>query len=469
MSAVIRIPFPLRRFTDNRSFIDTDANTVHEALESIFDKFPKLRQQLIDENGQLRNLVNIFIDQDDVKNRGGLKTSLPDKCKMRITLADTVGNSDLLLPELTRYSRHLLLPEVGETGQKKLKAAKVLIVGAGGLGCPAALYLAAAGVGLLGIVDSDVVEESNLQRQILYNIDDIGNSKAECAREKLSRLNPFIEVKVYNEVLTSQNALRIIKSYDLVIDGTDNFPTRYLVNDACVLLGKPNCYGSVYRFEGQASLFGYKNGPCYRCLVPTPPSPERVSSCAEAGVFGVLPSIIGSIQATEAIKIITGIGNTLSGRFLTFDALCMDFHEFMIQRDDRCKICGDDPSIFELIDYQQFCRPESTKETVVPEINPIELKQRLEKGDSITMLDVREEFEIKISNLKNAIHIPMNSVEDRLEELNPQDEFIVYCSIGLRSARICNLLKERGFNNVLNLKGGINAWANDVDPDMIIY
>ncbi len=388
---------------------------------------------------------------------------------MRITKEEAVVNSGLMLPELTRYSRHLLLPEVGETGQKKLKAAKVLIVGAGGLGCPASLYLAAAGVGHLGIVDSDVVEESNLQRQILYNIDDIGNSKVDCAREKLTRLNPYIEVKTYNEVLTSQNALGIIKNYDLVIDGTDNFPTRYLVNDACVLLGKPNCYGSIYRFEGQASLFSYKSGPCYRCLVPNPPPPELVSSCAEAGVFGVLPSIIGSIQATEAIKVITGIGKTLSGRFLTFDALDMDFHEFMIRRDNSCKICGDDPSIFELIDYQQFCRPESSKEAVVPEINPTELSQRLERGDSITLLDVREEFEIKISNLKNAVHIPMGSVVDRLEELNPEVEFIVYCSVGLRSARICSLLKERGFSHVLNLKGGINAWATDVDPDMTIY
>ncbi|MBT4262958.1 MAG: molybdopterin-synthase adenylyltransferase MoeB [Deltaproteobacteria bacterium] len=469
MSAVILIPSPLRRFTDNRSCINTDANTVGDALNCLFDEFPNLRQQLIDENGQLRKFVNIFVNQDKVKNAGGLKTTLPDKCKMRITQVVTDSNSELMLPELTRYSRHLLLPEVGETGQKKLKAAKVLIIGAGGLGCPASLYLAAAGVGHLGIIDSDVVEESNLQRQILYNIDDIGISKVECAQEKLSRLNPYIEVKAYNVVLTSQNALGIIKNYDLVIDGTDNFPTRYLVNDACVLLGKPNCYGSIYRFEGQASLFSYKNGPCYRCLVPNPPPPELVSSCAEAGVFGVLPSIIGSIQATEAIKIITGIGKTLNGRFLTFDALGMDFHEFTIRRDDRCEICGDDPSIFELIDYQQFCRPESSKEAVISEISPIELKQKLERGDSITILDVREEFEIKISNLKNTVHIPMNSVEDRLEELNPQDELIIYCSVGLRSARICNLLKKKGFNNVLNLKGGINAWANDVDPDMTIY
>lgn len=377
---------------------------------------------------------------------------------------------ELTSQELSRYSRHLILPQIGEIGQKKLKAAKVLIVGAGGLGSPVSLYLAAAGVGTLGLVDADVVDDSNLQRQILYGVSDLGKSKAEQAKKRLLDLNPHIQVNTYLEFLSAQNAIAIIQNYDLVIDGTDNFPTRYLVNDACVLLKKPNCYGSILRFDGQASVFHYDGGPCYRCLFPEPPPPSSVPSCAEGGVLGVLPSVIGSIQANEAIKIITGIGKTLSGRLLLYNALEVTFEELKLKRNPQCTVCGDSPTIKELIDYQEFCGiPEVSEPSGYEEITVQEFQLLRASDQPPLVLDVREPYELQISRFEESLHIPQEQVSERLGELNPDQEIIVHCKGGGRSAKISEFLSKNHFTQVKNLKGGINAWAKEIDPTMQTY
>ncbi len=355
-------------------------------------------------------------------------------------------------------------------GQQKLKAAKVLVVGTGGLGSPVLLYLTAAGIGTLGLVDFDVVDESNLQRQILFGVDVLGESKTQSARKRLSELNPNLNIDVHETRLTSENALEIIQNYDLVIDGTDNFQTRYLVNDACVIMGKPNVYGSIFRFEGQASVFNYDGGPCYRCLYPEPPPPGLVPSCAEGGVLGVLPGIIGCIQANEAIKIITGIGTTLKGRFLLYDALDMDFQEVSLRKNPECPACGDQPTVTELIDYDQFCGinlPEPDHEW--GEITVTELNQRIQSGESPFILDVREEHEVVVAKIEGTSHIPMNQVMARLDEIDPDADIIVQCKTGGRSAKICTLLTEHNFQNVKNLKGGITAWSRIIDPSVPLY
>ncbi|MBR9911544.1 MAG: molybdopterin-synthase adenylyltransferase MoeB [Gammaproteobacteria bacterium] len=372
--------------------------------------------------------------------------------------------------ELARYSRHLTLPEFGKLGQQKLKAAKVLVVGAGGLGSPLCLYLAAAGVGTLGIVDPDRVDESNLQRQVLFGVSDIGENKAARAARRLQDLNPNTRTRVYDTALTAANALEIIGDYDLVIDGTDNFPTRYLVNDACVILGKPNVYGSIFRFEGQASVFHHQGGPCYRCLFPQPPPPGSVPSCAEGGVLGVLPAIIASIQATEAVKIITGMGTSLSGRLLLYDALDMKFEELRLHRNTDCLVCGDNPSVRQLIDYQQFCGvPSQAPAAAYPEISVQVLKQRLEAGESLLIVDVRESYERDICKLPNSVHIPMQALAEHLPELPREREIIVHCKSGGRSAMVCEQLLAEGFTAPTNLKGGILAWADEIDSDMTRY
>lgn len=374
-------------------------------------------------------------------------------------------STDLNPAELSRYSRHLTLPNFGAAGQQKLKAARVLVVGAGGLGSPLLLYLTAAGVGTLGIVDGDTVDESNLQRQVLFGLSDLGLGKAQQAAKRLADLNPFIQTVVYNTTLTSANALEIIADYDLVIDGTDNFPTRYLVNDACVLLGKPNIYGSIFRFEGQASVFNDEGGPCYRCLYPEPPPPGMVPSCAEGGVLGVLPAVIASIQATEAIKIITRIGNTLSGRLLLYDALRMQFDELKLRKNPDCPVCGANPTVRELIDYQEFCGiPSQKPQTSWRDITVQTLKQRLDRGENLTILDVREPYEWEICHLQNAHHIPMGRVAESLDRFDREQEIIVHCKSGERSAKICQLLQENGFKKPVNLIGGILAWANEIEP-----
>jgi sulfur-carrier protein adenylyltransferase/sulfurtransferase len=381
---------------------------------------------------------------------------------------------ELTQDDLTRYSRHLILPEVGVEGQRKLKAARVLCVGTGGLGSPLALYLAAAGVGTLGLVDLDVVDASNLQRQIIHSTADIGRKKLDSAEEKLKALNPALNVVKHETMLSSANALDILKDYDVVVDGTDNFPTRYLVNDACVLLGKPNAYGSIFRFEGQASVFAAKDGPCYRCLYPEPPPPGLVPSCAEGGVLGILPGLIGVIQATEVIKLILGIGEPLIGRLLLVDALKLRFRELKLRKNPDCPVCGTHPTVTKLIDYEQFCgiRPETKEEQAVkngiPQLSVKDLKKRMDAGENLFILDVREPFEYQIANIGGKL-IPQGEVPQRLAEIDRNREIIVQCKSGGRSQRIAELLKESGYPKVANLSGGILAWSDQIDPSVPKY
>jgi adenylyltransferase/sulfurtransferase len=384
------------------------------------------------------------------------------------------------LPELTneevkRYSRHLIMPEVGVDGQRRLKAGSVLCVGAGGLGSPAAMYLAAAGVGRIGVVDFDVVDFSNLQRQIIHGTPDVGRSKLASARDRLHAINPHVEIEGYETAVTSENALKLFEPYDVILDGTDNFPTRYLTNDACVLLGKPNAYGSIFRFEGQASVFATKEGPCYRCLYPEPPPAGLVPSCAEGGVLGVLPGVIGVIQATEAIKLIARIGEPLIGRFLIYDALRMRFRELKLRKDPDCPVCGTHPTVTKLIDYEQFCglRPASESATVNQsngqEITSVELKQRLDRGDAVRIIDVREPNEFQINRIPRAELIPLGEIPRRYAELDPDEEIVVHCKMGGRSAKAADFLRSVGFKRVLNLKGGIVDWIDKVDPSQPKY
>ncbi len=395
-----------------------------------------------------------------------------EKMQIETTQLEKESLPDLTQREISRYSRHLLLPEVGIEGQRKLKQAKVLIVGAGGLGSPVSLYLAAAGVGTLGIVDFDIVDETNLQRQILYTTEDVGKPKLERAKKRLQALNPEITIKTYETPLTSENALEIIKDYDIVIDGTDNYPTRYLVNDACVLLNKPNVYGSIFRFDGQASVFWAEKGPCYRCLYAEPPPPGLVPSCAEGGVLGVLPGLIGAIQATEAIKLIIGEGEPLIGRLLILDALDMRFREVKLEKNPQCPICGENPTIKELIDYEQFCGISPTPTEHLgssDEITPEQLAQLLQNGVPIQLIDVREPHERKISKIEPSLLIPLAMIPEQAKALDRERLTVVYCRTGGRSARATEILKDLGFKNVKNLIGGVNEWARKIDPKQPIY
>jgi molybdopterin/thiamine biosynthesis adenylyltransferase/rhodanese-related sulfurtransferase len=374
--------------------------------------------------------------------------------------------------EVQRYSRHLIMPEVGMEGQLKLKRARVLTIGTGGLGAPLGLYLAAAGVGHLGLVDFDVVDSSNLQRQVTFTTADVGKPKSEAAKARLSALNPAIEIVSYETRLTSDNALELFRDYDIIVDGTDNFPTRFLVNDACVLLGKPNVYGSIFRFEGQATVFGYPGGPCYRCLYPEPPPPGLVPSCAEGGVLGVLPGIVGSIQAMETIKLILGTGEPLVGRLLLFDALAMRFRELKLKKNPDCPLCGEHRTLTKLIDYEEFCgiRGEETPAMTdgIQEITATELKARQDRGDKVFILDVREPHEYQICNLNGKL-IPLGELPRRVNELDSSVEMVVHCRSGKRSADAIHFLQTAGFRKLLNLKGGVLAWADEVDPRMPKY
>jgi adenylyltransferase/sulfurtransferase len=371
--------------------------------------------------------------------------------------------------ELARYSRHIIIPEFNIEGQKKLKAAKVLVIGTGGLGSPMLLYLAAAGVGTIGIVDFDVVDDSNLQRQVLFTVDDVGRSKVEAAKERIEKLNPHVNVIAYNTHLSSANALEIFKGYDVVADGTDNFPTRYLVNDACVLTGIPNIYASIYRFDGQVSVFNYNNGPNYRDLYPEPPPPGLVPSCAEGGVLGVLPGIVGSLQANEVIKVITGIGETLSGRLFSFDALNFTTRIFKVQKDKSNPLTGENPTIKELIDYQQFCGifPEK-EEDAVREITVQELKNKIDSHEDFQLIDVREKHEYDFVNIGGEL-IPLNTVLEKAEKITKDKPVILYCKTGVRSAKAIQALREKGFTNLYNLKGGITAYAKEIDKSLPVY
>jgi molybdopterin/thiamine biosynthesis adenylyltransferase/rhodanese-related sulfurtransferase len=397
--------------------------------------------------------------------------TLPDVKPADVKPAEATSAAVLSNDEILRYSRHLIMPEVGMEGQQKLKAAKVLCIGAGGLGSPLALYLTAAGVGTLGIVDFDVVDYTNLQRQIIHTTNDVGRKKLDSAGEKLKAINPFLNLRTFDMKLTSANALELFREFDIVADGTDNFPTRYLVNDACVLTGKPNVYGSIFRFEGQASVFATEDGPCYRCLYPEPPPPGLVPSCAEGGVLGILPGLVGVIQATETIKLILGQGDSLVGRLLLVDALGMKFRELKLRKNPDCPICGTHRTIHELIDYDQFCGIRGQEEPSgndIPSISVAELKKKLDAKADVFILDVREPHEYQICNL-NGYLIPLGDLPKRMNELDSSREIVAHCKMGGRSAKAVNLLRRAGFTKVYNLTGGILAWADQVDPKMPKY
>ena len=479
MAHRILIPTPLRPFAGKQDVVEVEGSTVGDALQRLVGQFGDLRRHLYNDDGKLRSFVNIYVNDEDIRHLDREQTTL--KAGDTISIVPSVAGGsgaavdapELSREEVQRYSRHLIMPEVGLDGQRKLKAARVLCVGAGGLGAPAAMYLAAAGVGTLGLVDFDVVDASNLHRQIIYGTPDVGKRKLDAARERLNAMNSAVKVVTHELALTSKNALDVFKDYDIILDGTDNFQTRYLVNDACVLLGKPNAYGSIFRFDGQASVFGVKGGPCYRCLYPEPPPPGLVPSCAEGGVLGVLPGVIGIIQATEAIKLILGTGQPLVGRLLLYDALQMRFRELKLRRDPECPICGDHPTIHALIDYDQFCGvvPAHAEPAAVDgsEVTVEELKAKLDRGDNVFVLDVREPNEYQICRIEGSKLIPLGELARRTEELDRDREMIVHCKMGGRSAKAVALLQERGFTRARNLKGGILAWIDRVDPSQSKY
>ena len=492
MAVTVLIPTALRQFTGGKSEVAVEAATVGEALDKVTGEHAGLRQNLYGEQNSLRSFVNVYVNDDDIRHSGRLDTPVKDGDTVSIIPAIAGGAAteqdvkpqgdslpSLSNEEVARYSRHLIMPEVGVGGQKKLKAARVLMIGTGGLGAPLGMYLAAAGVGTLGLVDFDVVDASNLQRQIVHGTKDVGRPKIESARDRLSDINPHIRIEGFETRLTSENALGLFREFDIVVDGTDNFPTRYLVNDACVLTGKPNVYGSIFRFEGQASVFWAERGACYRCLYPEPPPPGLVPSCAEGGVLGVLPGIVGAIQANETIKIILGGGEPLINRLLLFDAWKMRFRELKLRKDPECPVCGERATIKELIDYEEFCglRPRPAAETKpieetrqMEEITATDLKQRLDRGDDIQIIDVREPNEYDVARIPGAKLIPLGQVVGRQEEIDPERETVVHCKGGVRSARAIEALTGAGFRGKLvNLKGGITAWSNDVDPSVPKY
>ena len=478
MLVKILIPTPLRHYVDKKESVEFDAATVGELMELLVAAHPDLRKHLYTEDGALRSFVNIYVNDEDIRYLEQDKTSVSKKDVVSIVPSIAGGTSEgssnegsLSPDEILRYSRHLIMPEVAMEGQVKLKSAKVLLVGAGGLGAPLGLYLTAAGVGRIGLVDFDVVDFSNLQRQVTFGTKDVGKSKLEAARTRLQDLNPEIQIDLFEEKLTSDNALDIIRDFDIVADGTDNFPTRYLVNDACVLLGKPNVYGSIFRFEGQSTVFATEDGPCYRCLYPEPPPPSLVPSCAEGGVLGVLPGIVGSIQANETIKLILGKGESLAGRLLLFDALKMTFRELKVRKNPDCPICGPKRTIHELIDYDEFCGirgEEAAPDVRVPEMTPRELKARIDAGDDTFILDVREPHEVQICHLGGHL-IPLGEVPARIHELDSARDIVVHCRSGVRSAAAVDFLRQAGFRKVWNLRGGILAWSDEVDPSIPKY
>jgi adenylyltransferase/sulfurtransferase len=522
MSNTILIPTPLRPYVDKQESVEVKGATVGEALANLTTQYGDLRRHLYTDEGRLRSFVNVYLNDEDIRYlqkeqtplnagdtlsivpsvAGGSGAALGEGTTVGQTAPGKTAAAPAALPtlsnlEIQRYSRHLILPEVGMEGQRKLKAARVLCIGAGGLGSPVALYLAAAGVGTIGLVDFDSVDISNLQRQIIHGTSDIGRSKLQSAKDRINEINPEVKVETYEVALSSQNALELFKGYDVVLDGTDNFPTRYLVNDACVLLGIPNAYGSIFRFEGQASVFATKDGPCYRCLYPEPPPPGLVPSCAEGGVLGVLPGMIGMVQATEAVKLILGVGEPLIGRFMIYDALKMKFRELKLRKDPDCPVCGTHPTVTELIDYEQFCgvapptgqsaAAESEAASVraaatagqaggvqmgpggIPEITVQDLKARIDAGEDLQILDVREPHEVQICRIENSIVIPLGDVPKRATELDPKRELIVHCKMGGRSAKAVAYLRENGYPQAVNLKGGILDWIDKVDPTQPKY
>jgi adenylyltransferase/sulfurtransferase len=482
--AKVLIPTPLRQFTGKQDSVAVAGATVGEALNALTAQYPDLRRQIFNDEGKVRSFVNVYLNDEDVRYLGKDATAVKDGDTISL-VPSIAGGSALATPpaeaalsneEILRYSRHLIIPEVGMEGQQKLKAAKVLLIGAGGLGAPLGLYLTAAGVGRIGIVDFDVVDSTNLQRQVIHSTADVGRKKIDSAAEKMRGINPNVTVVKHEAALTSENALEILKDYDYIVDGTDNFPTRYLVNDACVLLGKPNVYGSIFRFEGQATVFAYEGGPCYRCLYPEPPPPGLVPSCAEGGVLGILPGTIGLIQATETVKLILGIGEPLVGRLLLYDALGMRFRELKLRRNPECPVCGDRPTITKLIDYHQFCgvpnpKQAAQEETKVNEgeIEVTEVKRKMDAGEKFTLIDVREPHEYRIASIPGAQLIPLGEFPKRVGEFDPEADVVIHCKSGMRSAKACGIMRQAGFKHVRNMKGGILAWSDQVDRSVPKY
>jgi adenylyltransferase/sulfurtransferase len=471
MPVVVHIPTPLRPYVEGRDEVAAEFGTVAEVLERLTNDYTKLRVHLMHQDGHLRNFVNVYVNDRDIRELDGEDTRVVDGDQISIVPAIAGGAApvETALPELSheevlRYSRHLILPEVGPEGQRRLKAARVALIGAGGLGSPVSLYLAAAGVGTIGLVDFDVVEATNLQRQIMHGTAAVGDSKLDSAEARLKDLNPNTHVEAFDTRLTSENALEILRDFDMVVDGTDNFPTRYLVNDACVMLGKPNVYGSIFRFEGQASVFHAQVGPCYRCLFREPPPPGLVPSCAEGGVLGVLPGIIGSIQALETIKLILGQGSTLIGRLVLFDALKFTLRELQLRKDPGCSLCGEYPTFNELIDYEAFCGVGAEPTYDGPEVTATELAGELEENSELVLIDVREPIEWEICHIDRATLIPLGQLPERLNELDGHTQIVTHCRTGVRSMQALEILKAAGFANVRSLAGGINAWSTDVDP-----
>ena len=495
----MQLPMALREYTAGASSIETDAPDVSAALSQLSVRHPLLRRHLFTDAGDLRGYVRVYLNDDDISElehgprtplstgdvilivpsiAGGEHVAASPPGEPRVPAGDLAAATAATFSrdETSRYARHIALAEVGWDGQQKLRAARVAIVGAGGLGSPVGLYLAAAGVGTIGIIDFDVIDLSNLQRQVLYGTGDVGRWKVDVAAGRLRALNPDIDVITHDVRLTRDNALDILRDYDIVIDGTDNFPTRYLVNDACVLLGRPYVYGSILRFEGQVSVFTGRTAPCYRCLFREPPPPGLVPSCAEGGVIGVLPGIIGSLQALEAIKLIIGRGDTLIGRLALFDALSFRWRELRLRRNPDCPVCGDRPTVTALIDYDEFCAPgehrmDAPQNNAIPHITAAELKQRIDAGENIAIIDVREPFEWDIANLAEygARLIPLDQVLDRRSEIDPLADVVIHCRSGSRSAGAIRQLRAHGFDRLLNLKGGIRGWAEEIDPDMATY
>ena len=477
--ATVYIPTPLRPCAGNQECLELAGSTVSEVLANLTEKYGDLKKHLFSEEGKLRNFVNIYVNDEDIRYLEHEDTPIEEADTISIVPSIAGGATpvqtrpgELSHDEITRYSRHLIMPEVGMEGQRKLKQASILCVGAGGLGSPLAFYLTAAGVGRIGIVDFDVVDFSNLQRQIIHSTADVGRPKLESAREKLEALNPNVKIETHETMLTSDNALELFEDYDIIADGTDNFPTRYLVNDACVLTGKPNVYGSIFRFEGQASVFATADGPCYRCLYPEPPPPGLVPSCAEGGVLGILPGLVGLIQATEAIKLMLGKGESLIGRLMLFDALKMNFRELKLRRNPVCPACGDNPTMTELIDYEMFCgiEPEGAEAPEgIEEMTATQLKEELDQDRDLFLLDVRNLVEYDICRIDGGHLIPLDELLDRIHELDSARDIVAYCRSGARSAKAVAILQETGFRKLRNLTGGILAWADDVDPSIPKY
>src|SRR6202162_6057362 len=475
----ILLPTPLRPYAGGASSVEVGGRTVGDALESLLMRHEGLRRHLYDEGGNLRSFVNIYRNDEDVRYLQKEETTVSEGDALSIIPSIAGGVSappataegvTLSNEEIRRYSRHLIMPEVGMEGQKKLKAASVLTIGTGGLGSPLALYLAAAGVGTIGLVDFDVVDDSNLHRQILFSSGDVGRPKLEAAEERLRGVNPHVRFVKHEERFTSANALEIVRGYDIVADGTDNFPTRYLVNDACVLTGKPNVYASIFRFEGQASVFWAQRGPCYRCLYPEPPPAGLVALCAGGGVLGILPGLLGVIQTRDVFKLILGIGEPLIGRLLLVDALGMRIRELKLRKNPDCVLCGPNPTVTKLIDYEAFCGVEPEAPAAgISEITVEELKDLRDRGASFVLVDVREPHEIAISSFPDSVKMPLGTLAQNLNRLSTADEIVVHCKTGGRSAKAVQFLQQAGFQKVRNLAGGINRWAERIDPTVPRY